>query len=274
MRKILAAATFGLVLSVAGASNPDEQTPEARAYLGFSFGGQSTMPRDFHYGLRLDHDSRFVEGRVPPLMQFDFTHRGFSDARVNGLSVIKQEYRLRQAEEPAAEEPTEQPAEQPAEGSAEGVEEVDAGAPAEDPGFFSRTWSGVTGFFGGLFGGGEEPADDTAGTEAPVEEVAAGEEVTEGTFLNFNVVDWGLLAVGAVGLGFAAGEVSNAQDSDDPQAPPPPPPPDPITPPPPITPPVSGYMGLNPQISGEVRERLEWLDGGTGHMGDLQPQDE
>jgi hypothetical protein len=267
MRKILAAATFALVLGVAGASNPDDPAPEGRAYLGFSFGGEKMTPRDFHYGLRLDHDSRFVEGAVAPLMQFDFTRQGLNAARINGMSVIKQEYRLRQAEEPAAEEPSEQPSEAPAEG-AEGAE----GAPAEE-GFFAKTWHGITGFFGG--GDEEEAGEETAAAE-PAEGAAApaGDEVTEGSFLNYNVVDWGLLAVGAVGLGFAVSEVSNSDDSEDPTTPPPPPPPPPVTVPPPITPPVSGYMSLTPQVSEEMRERLEWLDGGTGHMGDLQPQEE
>lgn len=298
MRKVLAAATFGLVLSVAGASNYDEQSPESRVYLGFSFGGQKIVPRNFHYGLRIDHDSRFVDGPVAPLMQFDFTPRGFNDAHVNGLSVIRPAYRLRQAEEPAAEEPAAveevgeepaQPSEAPAEDVAE-VEEVEGEGEAAaegEPGFFSRTWAGVTGFFGGLFGGGEEevaeqaeePADEPAETET-----ADADDVAEGTFLNYSVVDWGLLAVGAVGLGFAVGEVSNGSDSDDPQT-------DPTTTGTPTLPtglttgtptlPIGIPIlptGLNGQdysgtVSQEMRERMEWLDGGTGQMGDLQPQD-
>lgn len=296
MRKVLAAATFGLVLSVAGASNSDEQNPESRVYLGFSFGGQSVTPRNFHYGLRIDHDSRFVERPMAPLMQFDFTPRGFNDARVNGLSVIRPAYRLRQTEEPAAEEPaveevgaepapaTEAAADEP---TAEEVEGETAGAEGE-PGFFSRTWTGITGFFGGLFGGGaEEVAGDAVEPAEAAAEAPAADEVAEGTFLNYSVVDWGLLAVGAVGLGFAVGEVSNASDSDDPSA-------------------TTGGTttgettaggvgdtsvggdtslgGLTPlgltsthirtELNRESRERLEWLDGGTGHMGDLEPRAE
>lgn len=284
MRKALAAATFGLVLSVAGASNYDDQNPESRVYLGFSFGGQTIAPRNFHYGLRIDHDSRFLDAPVAPLMQFDFTPRGFNDAHVNGLSVIRPAYRLRQAEEPAAEEPaveevTEEPA-PAAEPAADEVsaEEVEGEAGAEgEPGFFSKTWSGITGFFGGLFGGGEEEvAEEAAEPAEAAAETADADDVADGTFLNYSVVDWGLLAVGAVGLGFAVGEVSNSSDSDDPQG---------------GTGTTTGGgtptlpigvsilpTGLNGQdysgtVSQEMRERMEWLDGGTGQMGDLQPQD-
>jgi hypothetical protein len=295
MRKVLAAATFGLVLGVAGASNSDEHNPESRVYLGFSFGGQKIAPRNFHYGLRIDHDSRFLQAPVAPLMQFDFTPRGFNDAHVNGLSVIRPAYRLRQAEEPASQEPaveevtSEPAAEAPAEEVSE-VEEVEGEGEAAaegEPGFFSRTWAGVTGFFDGLFGGGEEEVaeDAAAPAEAPAE-TAAADDVTEGSFLNYSVVDWGLLAVGAVGLGFAVGEVSNSSDSDDPGA---------TTGGTPTGETAGGVGdtsvggdtslgGLTPlgltsthirtELSRESRERLEWLDGGTGHMGDLEPRAE
>lgn len=283
MRKVLVAATFGLVLSVAGASNRDEHNPESRVYLGFSFGGHSIAPRNFHYGLRIDHDSRFVERPVAPLMQFDFTPRGFNDAHVNGLSVIRPAYRLRQAEEPAAEQPAvEEISEEPAPASEPAADEVSAEevrgeAGAEGgPGFFSRTWTGISGFFGGLFGGGEETvAEEAAEPVEAAAETASADDVTDGSFLNYSVVDWGLLAVGAVGLGFAVGEVSNSEDSADPTTPAPPPPPPPITPPPPVSVPLVGYVGtMTPRVSRELQDRLDWLDGGTGQMGDLQLQDE
>jgi hypothetical protein len=289
MRKVLAAACFGLVLTVAGASSSDDSTPEGRAYFGLSFGGARAMPRDFHYGLRLDHDSRFIEGQAPAMMQLDFTTRGFNSAHVNGLNVIRPQYRLRQndtgAEQPA-EQPAEAPAEQPAEPPAEGVEEVPAeggeeAAGAEQPGFFGRMWQGITGFFGG--GDDEEEAPtETASTE-PAPEDPAVEEVTEGVFLNFNAVDWGLLALGAVGIGYAVGEISNGDETDaggtttggtttggtaggTPLG---------------GTPLGGTPLGLTPlgltsthirdAMDRETLERIEWLDGGTGHMGDLEP---
>ena len=223
MRRIIrttgiAAAGFVLALGVAGATDRNDQAPESRAYLGFSFGGEKIAPRDFHYGLRLDHDARFVEGQPAPLMQFDFTRRGLYDARLNGLSVLKQRYRLQQSEEEATGGTSE---EAPAEEAPAAEGEVAAAEGAAEEGFFSGMWSGVTGFFGGLFGGDEEeaageeaPADAPAETaEAPAE--AAAEDVAEGLFMSYDIVDWGLLALGAVGVGLAASDVSGGEESPD-----------------------------------------------------------
>lgn len=259
----IAAAGFVLALGVASATDRNEQAPESRAYLSLSFGGERVAPRDFHYGLRLDHDSRFVDGSAAPLMQFDFTRRGFSDARLNGLSVLKQSYRLRQSEEAAA-------AEEPA------PEEGGEAAAAEEGGFFSNMWGGVTGFFGGLFGGDEEEAA-TETAEAPAEAAPAEggeappEDLAEGAFTSFGIVDWGLLALGAAGVGLAATEVANGDED-----------PDSTTQSTttttttgttPIGVPVSGFLPASSELSPEARERLEWLDGGTGRMGDLVARD-
>jgi hypothetical protein len=265
MRKMIAAATFGLVLGVAGATAGDEMTPEGRAYFGMSFGGERAAPRDLHYGLRLDHDSRHsLEGGLtpPPVMQFDFTPRGFSDARVNGLSVIKRQYRM---------------------GQDEGGEDV-----VEEEGFFEGMFNSIGRFFGGLFGGDEE--------EETAEGVPGEEEVTEGTFMGYNTIDWATLAVGAVGLGFVISEVTGGDEDANPQAgggataggggcs---------IENLPACEPtggsPIGGVLGavagatptglpaplvsmMRDGNSQEWRERLEWLDGGTGQMGDLEPR--
>ncbi len=131
MRELLAAA---VALTVAGAVSPGEPAPESRAHVGFSFGGARIVPRDFHYGLRLDHDSRFVDGCVPPLLQIDFTRRGFNDARINGMNLVRRAPRLRQAEEPAPAEAPEAPVEP---GSSETPPDPDSGADGDagtDPG--------------------------------------------------------------------------------------------------------------------------------------------
>lgn len=70
------------------AASPDESLPEARAYLHFSFGGKSAVADSFHYGLKLDHDRRFVDSATPPLMQLDFTPQGFDRASLNGLPMV------------------------------------------------------------------------------------------------------------------------------------------------------------------------------------------
>jgi hypothetical protein len=302
----IAAASFILTLGVAGATDRSEQHPESRAYIGFAFGGEKVLPRNFHYGLRMDHDSRFlVEGEaLAPLMQFDFTRRGLADARLNGLSVLKKSYRLAQAEEPApaeeppaeqppaeeppaeappAEEPPAEAAEAPpAEGGAEGA----AAAGAEEPGFFSRMWNN-------LFGDDEEevaetaeaPAEAAPAEEAPAEgaEAAPAGEVAEGAFMNFGIVDWGLLALGLAGVGLAAGEVQNGDETADPQS----------GPPTPggttggttggggcttsfltttciTTPTYAPNRWTTPyDVERHDPEYQKWLDGGTGQMGDL-----
>ena len=289
----IAAAGFVLAVGVAGASALDEQNPESRAYFSLSFGGAKIAPRDLHYGLRIDHDSRFLEGEAVPLMQFDFTRSGLSDARLNGLSVLKQRYRLHQSEEQAAEEagaeaPAEEfPAEEaPAEEATmeEATAEEDTWeAPAEE-GFFSGMWSGVTGFFGGLFGDDEEGVEEVtetaeAGTEAPPEDLA------EGVFMSYNMVDWGLLALGVAGVGLAASEVAGGDETADPPGGVGGPnggggdgtPGEPCI----VTVPVPLPEGCDPNAlmgrrSGGAAgtatldpEYQKWLDSGTGHMGDL-----
>lgn len=299
IRTTVAAAGLVLALGVASAMDRDEQAPESRAYLGFSFGGQKAAPRDFHYGLRLDHDSRFVEGETAPLMQFDFTRRGFADAKVNGLSVIKQRYRLRQSEEQAAEEaggeapaepaPIEEGAPTEADEGADAGGEDAAAEGAGEGGFFSNMWGGVTGFFGGLFGGGdeEELAEEAPADEAPAESAEApAEEVAEGPFASYDIVDWGLLAVGVAGVGLAVSEVTGGDETPD-------------SPgfggggttggttggsttgggctttigPTGICITISGYAPNRWATGYDERardpEHQKWLDGGTGQMGDL-----
>lgn len=299
MRKLIAAATFGLVLGVAGASNPADQSPEARAYIGFNFGGAQVVPRNFHYGLRIDHGSRHVQGPAPALVQLDFTRAGFNLAQVNGMNVARQQYRLRQAEEPAAEEvPAEDaPAEAPAEATPEETpEEAPAEEAAAEEGAEGAGEQGFLGkigaWFGGLFGGGdeeeaaaEETAESTeAAAEGATEETADAGETADGPFANYGLVDWGLLALGAVGLGYAVSEVSNSEESDDPAQPTTGAAPTGTTPVG-ATPVGATPVGATPigivsgvfetrAMDSAFRERLEWLDGGTGHMGDLNPQPE
>lgn len=270
----VAASAFLLAIGAASAADRSERANEGRAYLSLEFGGAKVAPRNLHYGLRVDQDRRFFadEAAQAPLMQFDFTARGMNDMRVNGLSVLKQSYRLRQAEEEATDEAP----------SDDGAE-----AGGEEEGFFESAWNGVTGFFGGLFGGGDEeeaPADEMA----EAEEEAAPEEVAEGTFMGYNAVDWGLLAIGAVGVGFIASEVSNGDedptlvDSDGDGIADPPGgggAGEPCIIPPNILDPDGTPNGCDPNaFSGRqsggtslaVDPRYqEWLDSGTGHMGDL-----
>lgn len=293
----IAAAGFVLALGVASATDRNEQAPESRAYFSLSFGGARIAPRDFHYGLRLDHDSRYADASTAPLVQFDFTRRGLHDARLNGLSVLSQRYRLRQSEEEAAAEAGGAPAEEtapveaapaeaaPAEAApaaaapAEGGEQAAAGgeAAAEEGGFFSNMWSGVTGFFGGLFGGDEEEATTAAApADAAAESDAPAEDVAEGMFSSYGIVDWSLLALGAAGVGLAVAEVSNGDEDPDRAASGGPGGTTGCTVVPTSTTCVPTTFAYSPgrwstpfDERGNDPEYQQWLDGGTGQMGDL-----
>lgn len=73
--------------------------PRYAAYLSLSF-GQSELPRQFHYGLRLDQDAwqaTYGQSVLPPLVQLDMSRQGF-DARLQGLSLSRFGYQLNQAE--------------------------------------------------------------------------------------------------------------------------------------------------------------------------------
>lgn len=221
MRKFLIAASVLAGLSVgaiASASNSDDvYGPSAKAYVNFAFGGKSSsVPSNFHYGLRLDQDSRMATrmGRtsLPAIMQADFNLRdGFSRALVNGVPFASH--------------------------------------------------------------------------------VVAFDE--DGGDVGYSALDWGLLAIGAAGLGFGIAEVLKTKDDKDPQS---------------TTGSTTGTTGggglLGTGLLGSTTgtttgttgtttgggllgtgllgfaggeygdnradaERQAWLDGGTGHMGDL-----
>lgn len=292
MRRLLIAAACGLVLGVAGAAGNDDNSPEARAYMGFSFGGAKALPHDLHYGLRIDQDARLFEGQRPmsPLMQFDFTRAGLNEARLNGLPIAKRAYRLRQTDVSAEPTPdqtppaqdasttdsnadtTAEPASEPAPAQTAATDDMYEPVDAEEEqGFFGK----VGAWFGGLFGGDDEEEEEEVAedTSAPADEG----EVAEGTFMGFDAVDWATLAVGAVGLGYVASEVTNGDDDgpsdggggaggDDSGG---------------VLDvgellggvpgglPMHGNTGFMPTADNRNPEYQEWLDGGSGQMGDL-----
>lgn len=93
----LAAVTAGAAV-LAVAATPDENRPVMGAYLNVGFGGQQALPRNFHYGLRLDHDRRFVPAEISPLMQVDFDRVGLTSAKLNGLDMVSRSIVMRQDE--------------------------------------------------------------------------------------------------------------------------------------------------------------------------------
>ncbi len=100
MRNLITALGTGAALLGAGlmadAATPDERRPEAHAYVNFKFGGAEQKAESFFYGLRIDHDSRFLDRPAAPMMAVEFSNAGFSSAQVHGMPFIDS-YRLNQA---------------------------------------------------------------------------------------------------------------------------------------------------------------------------------
>lgn len=211
MRKLLIAASVLAGLSVgavASAANSDTMASQAKAYVNLGFGGNnSSLPSNFHYGLRLDHDSRMAArlGReaLPAIMQVEFNAKnGFSSAKVNGVPFANRVTRF--DEDGGSTTYSVMDWGLLAIGTVGlgfGIAEVLKTKDDSDPGTSTGTTTGTTGG-GGLLGTGLLGGTDTTG---------AG----------------GLLGTGL--LGFAGGAYADSVDA----------------------------------------ERQAWLDGGTGHMGDL-----
>ena len=220
---------------VAAAGPNDNQQPQGHAYVRIPFGGSSrTVKEPFHYGLRFDYSANQgpSDGRELPAIA-QFDF----DNRGNRLALVGGVPFAGRIQPPLRQN------------------EGDASAPA-----------------GGAGSGG------------------------------FTFFDWGLLAVGVGGVGYAIYEVSKSKDSPDPPAPPPgaatssggaanglataatglvDAAASALTAAVPGLPTAStGYTG-NRTVDGALpfdpvdnRDQAyqKWLDGGTGHMGDLKPQ--
>lgn len=100
MRGIAFAALFSTLTGAAtlAIANPPQLSPEARAYLSFGFGAPASSQQHFHYGLRLDHDSRLRDELPAPIAQMDFTRQGFNHLRVNGVPVAQTVYQTNQTD--------------------------------------------------------------------------------------------------------------------------------------------------------------------------------
>lgn len=99
MRKAsLAAGFIGLILAStsAVAVDPLANRPEAKAYLTLNFGGAQRTVSNLRYGLRVDHDQRFIEGKAPAIFQMDFASHGFNHASINGLPFARTALQMNQ----------------------------------------------------------------------------------------------------------------------------------------------------------------------------------
>lgn len=276
MRNSLKAVGLGALVAVSlgvYAADPLSVEPESRAYLNFNFGGAPETKQEFHYGLQLGQRAQYSrEGdllRPASSINVDYSNVG-NGFLINGKPLRERSLRLNQAEGEAA-----------------------AAAAAEEPGFFE----GIGNWFGGLFG-----SDETAEAAPVAEGEAAATE--PGFFDSYTFADYALLGVGVVGVGYAISEVVKSEDSDDPAAstttggtegge-------DPLggllglptgggttggggsllgnTPP--LCDPVLGSgeclpFAPNSRVQNNLRRDpayAEWIDGGTGQMGDLVAQ--
>ena len=245
MRKFVKAAGLGVLvgLSLAAVAGDANNGAETRAYFNFGFGGARDLATDWHAGLQLSPEGATRAGELVPAstMKIDFSNRG-NALMLNGMPLVQKSYRLQQAEGEAAE------------------------AAAEEGGFFS----GIGDFFSNLFGGDDEEAAAEGETAA----VEGGEAVAEepGMFSEYTAGDWALLGVGVIGAGYLIGEAASGDDDPDPSG-------GETTGETTGPAPVGGIgiplLTLAPGIgSGHPgnSEYSQWLDGGTGQMGDLVAQ--
>ncbi|MEK6806434.1 MAG: hypothetical protein AABY95_07280 [Pseudomonadota bacterium] len=251
MRKSLQAIGLGALVAVSlGAYAVDsfEVQPESRAYLNFNFGGAPETKQEWHYGLQFGQRAQYSrEGdvlRPANSLNVDYSNVG-NGLLVNGKPLRQRSYRLNQAEGEAA-----------------------AAVAAEEPGFFGS----IGNWFGDLFGGGEEEAAPVAEGEAAATE--------PGFFDSYTFADYALLGVGVLGVGYAIVEVTKSEDSEDPAAASTDGGTDGGNSPlgcvieldPGCIPLYSGRSGTAKTDVRRDANYAEWLDGGTGQMGDLVAQ--
>ena len=252
---------------LAVAASPTDNAPEARAYMNFEFGGQRVLPRNFHYGLRLDRDRRYSALPVP-FMQMDFDAQGNVKTHLNGMYLMRRSLIATQDEAAAggaesvaadasAEASVDAAAAEAAPADAAVAEAAPADAAASDP-----------------------FATETAAAEAAPETIPVeGGEAAAAEGTAYTAADWGLIVLGAAGVAYAGYEVSKSDDDSAAAA--------------------SGNStggggttggGATGGLLGGLllggstmmeklsqanntnmaREYVEWLDGGSGHMGDLE----
>jgi len=89
-----AAALLGINLPAAAADLTEKQ-PEMKAYFTFNFDGRGTDAQQLNYGLRMDHDRRFLEAARPPIAKFEFrAGAGFDSFQLNGAPLVQRKNEL------------------------------------------------------------------------------------------------------------------------------------------------------------------------------------
>ncbi|HSW13868.1 MAG TPA: hypothetical protein VLI06_13575 [Solimonas sp.] len=91
-----AAVMLGITLPAA-AADLNEKQPEMKAYLTFNFDGRGADAQQLNYGLRMDHDRRFLEAPRPAIAQLEFrTGAGFDSFQLNGAPLVQRQAELNQ----------------------------------------------------------------------------------------------------------------------------------------------------------------------------------
>lgn len=93
-----AAAMFATALPAA-AADQNEKQPEFKAYVSLKFDGRGQDAQQLNYGLRMDHDRRFLEAPRPAIAQLDFRagkQAGLEKFQLNGAPLVQRQAQLNQ----------------------------------------------------------------------------------------------------------------------------------------------------------------------------------
>lgn len=92
-----AAAMLGISLPAAAADLTEKQA-EFKAYLSLNFDGRGADAQQLNYGLRMDHDRRFLESPRPAIAQLEFrAGSGFDKFQLNGMPLVQRQAELNAA---------------------------------------------------------------------------------------------------------------------------------------------------------------------------------
>lgn len=236
-----ALALAGTWTAVAGQYNDISTQPSANAYVSMDFGHPNparALTAPVHYGLRMSYDQRlraFDGGSLPALAQWDFDTRGNRIAMVGGIPFMAHiRPPMRQAEDDGS---------APAQQSGVGPEGLD---------FFDLSLLVV-----GIGGIGYLIYEVAKNDDSPAETPPATTGGLLGGLLGGSTTGGLLGGLLGGGTGGTTGGTTGSTTTGGL---------------------LGGLLGGGGYASGAQAsadrdiERLRWLDGGTGHMGDLQKQ--
>ncbi|HVT34389.1 MAG TPA: hypothetical protein VHE37_02310 [Nevskiaceae bacterium] len=233
MQKIMTAVCLGTMMGaamLAAAAGPADSRPETRAYFSYGFGAHQ-LPSNFHYGLRLDQDSRYAAPGTPAVMQVDMSGDGTLNARLNGVNLLSRNFSANQEEGATAAAAT--------------------SYSVADWGLIVLGAAGV-GYAG--YEVSKSHKDDSSSSSTTGTSTGGGS--TTGNSTTGGSTTGGLLGGGVLGGGSTTGGSTTGGSTTGGST-------------------TGGVLGLaeygaQSEASYHTRDYQEWLDGGTGQMGDLR----